>query len=162
MADDKKTQKKVDQQLEEVRQQLDELKQQLEEKDQKYMRALADYQNLQRRTQADQQRFVKIATVSCLSNILVPLDHLMRAQEHLKDKGIEMIIKQFQLALDQEGVQEIEAVGKPFDPQTMEAVEKVEGEENIVMAVQDKGYTVHGMLLRPAKVMVGAGDSIQS
>ena len=148
--------------LEDLLQKIQVLEHELEEKDQLHKRALADYQNLQRRTHEDQQRFVKIAAASFISNILTPLDHLMRAQEHLQDKGIEMIIKQFQQALEQEGVKEIEAEGMTFDPSIMEAVAMVKGQENIVINVQQKGYTVNGLLLRPAKVEVGSNTTSNS
>ena len=72
-------------------------------------------------------------------------------------KGFEMIYKQFLSVLDKEGVKEIEADGKPFDHNTMQALmqEKQDGvESGIVLEVLQKGYMLKDRILRPALVKV--------
>ena len=79
--------------------------------------------------------------------------------EELKNyvKGFEMIYQQLQRVLENEGVKEIEADGKPFDHNTMQALmqEKQEGvEAGIVLEVMQKGYMLKDRILRPALVKV--------
>jgi molecular chaperone GrpE len=135
---------------------IDKLNEQVAELDQKWKRALADYQNLEKRTHTDRQTFVKIANLSLIAHLLPVIDDLERATQHLKDQGLEMILKQLMTVLKNEGVMEIDANGKEFDPNLMECVEKQEGEENVVVEVTTKGFTLHDMIIRPAKVVVGS------
>lgn len=125
------------------------------ELEEKYLRALADYQNLEKRVEREKETFVKFANAVLILKMLPVLDNLERASEHLKDQGIELVIKQFKEALSSEGVTEIEAAGQAFDPQLHEAVEKVSGEEDKVMEVVEKGYKLGEKVIRPAKVKVG-------
>jgi len=136
------------------------LQKELEEKDLAYRRALADYQNLKRRTEDDQARFVKLASAGLLTRFLEPLDYLGQAVAHMNDKGLEMIYQQFLRVLSDENVQKLETVGKPFDAETMEAVEgsgDTAQDQNGEIVTQEvrAGYTMNGYLLRPAKVIVG-------
>lgn len=121
------------------------------------LRALADFQNLQKRTRDDQERFVKLSTASLITQMLMPYGHLNTAAEQSKDKGLEMIARQFKQIFEQEGVKEIEAQGKKFDPHTMEAIEQVEGEKDMVIRVREPGYMLHEYVLKPARVEVGKG-----
>jgi molecular chaperone GrpE len=129
----------------------------LEEKkeDSKYLRALADYQNLEKRVEREKENFVRFANAVLILKMLPILDNLERANEHLKDQGIELVIKQFKDALSSEGVTEIEAVGAAFNPELHEAIEKISGEEGKVLSVVEKGYRLGEKVIRPAKVRVG-------
>ena len=69
-------------------------------------------------------------------------------------KGVEMSVKQLQDTLRSEGLDEIEADGQ-FDPSLHEAVDTTEGEDDKIMSVVQKGYTLNGKVLQPAKVVVG-------
>lgn len=138
-------------------QRIEELEAQLSEASNDRMRALADFHNLQSRTRADQEKFVKLSTGSLVAQLLTPFDHLNMAAAQSKDQGLEMIARQFKQIFEQEGVKEIEAEGKKFDPSTMEAIEQVEGEKDIVVKVLTPGYKLHDYVLRPAKVQVGQG-----
>jgi molecular chaperone GrpE len=134
-----------------------ELQEQVAQKDAAYRRALADYQNLQRRTQEDQQRFVKLATAGIIERILEPLDHLEMAAKHMNDKGLGMVVQQFLKVLEEEGVKKIETSGKSFDHETMEAIDTADGEKDQVVQEQSAGYMMNGYVLRTAKVVVGSG-----
>jgi molecular chaperone GrpE len=123
------------------------------------LRAMADYQNLVRRTQDERIKIVKMASRDVIENILQPLDHLFLAQAQLKDKGLDMVAQQFQRSLQEQGLEEIDCVGKEFDPTTMEVVTKEVAEDkkqvNKVIKVVQKGYTLNGEVIRHAKVIIG-------
>ena len=105
-----------------------------------WKRALADYQNLQKRVAEERESIVKFANAMLVLRVLPILDSLYAMQKHDDDLGLRMTIKEFEKILDEEGVKEIEAEGKTFDPHMIEAIEKVEGEEGKVMEVSQKGY----------------------
>jgi len=144
--------------FEQLRAKIAELEQAVLEKDAAHKRAYADYVNLQRRTKEDQERFVRFAAATLIEKILEPIDHLVMAANHLNDKALTMIVKQLQSALQQEGLQEIDALGKTFDSRTMEAVETVDGEKDVVIKIRRNGYTLNGIMVRPALVEVGNGS----
>ena len=134
-----------------------ELKKQADEFESKWKRALADYQNLQKRVENERSSFAKMANAILISEILGIVDDLERAAKYLKDEGLNIVVKRLEDLLKREGVEEIEAGGKEFDPEIMEAVENVEGQKNKVMRVVQKGYMMGQSVLRPAKVEVGNG-----
>lgn len=122
----------------------------------KYVRALADYQNLQKRTQDELQEFRSFAGLAFLEKLLPVVDLLEKAAEHLKDQGLELALKELYAFFHSMGVEKIDVVGKPFDPYAMDCIEIVEdGKENTVVSVLSAGYRMHGKLVRPAKVTVG-------
>lgn len=123
----------------------------------KWCRAMADYQNLEKRTKEDRQELTKFLNAALIEKLLAVKDDLERAAAHLKDTGIDMIIAKFNQVMAGEGVQEINAQGQAFDPQVMNCEEMVDGSPNLVVSVSEKGYRIHGRLLRPAKVKVGKG-----
>jgi molecular chaperone GrpE len=123
-----------------------------------YKRVLADYQNQERRFKEVQSQFVKYANATLLEKILLNLDSLEMAQNHLHDAGLEIVIKQFQETLKNEGLQLIESDQKPFDPLTMDCIEVVPGKKDHVVETLTKGYFLFGKVLRPAKVKVGSGE----
>lgn len=137
-------------------------KQDLPKKDQKHQeleerlkRTMADYQNLERRIEEERKLLSKLSAMLLVEKLLPVLDNLGNAQSHLKDEGLEMVIKQFKEILTQEGVEEIEAIGQSFDPNLHEAVEAQAGEnDNIVARVVAKGYKIEDKVIRPAKVVV--------
>ncbi len=135
---------------------IDPLKQ-LKQLEDKYVRALADYQNLEKRIQSQQSEFIRFASATLIDKLLPVLDDLERAQSSLKDKGLNLVVDQFKKTLKSEGVEEIKALNQTFDPTTMDAQELVKGPKNRVIKITIKGYTLNGKVLRPAKVHVGQG-----
>lgn len=118
-------------------------------------RALADYQNLEKRVEEERKLLSKLSASLLIEKLLPVLDNLEKAQTHLKDEGLEIVIKQFKEILASEGVEEIAAEGEEFNPNYHEAVEVSEGEkENMVVKVISKGYKIENTVLRPAKVVV--------
>lgn len=135
------------------------LKNQVEELNNQFKRALADYQNLEKRHQTDKQAVVKFANEALLDKLLPVIDDLNRAQAHLNDAGLKHIISQLYRVLESEGVKLIESTGKPFDPQIMDCTEVVEGPQDIVVDTPLPGYLYHEKVLRPAQVRVGSGNN---
>lgn len=118
-------------------------------------RALADYQNLEKRIEEERKLLSRLSASLLIEKLLPVLDNLENAQAHLKDQGLEIVVKQFKDILASEGVEEIQAEGLEFDPHFAEAVETQEGEkDNIVARVLTKGYKIDSTVLRPAKVVV--------
>ncbi|MBI2009698.1 MAG: nucleotide exchange factor GrpE [Candidatus Chisholmbacteria bacterium] len=124
----------------------------------KWKRALADYQNLEKRTAKEKHEFVQFATASLVSKLLGVLDDLDRAQTHSQDPGLKLIHNQLQTILKEEGLEEIEAQDLTFNPETMEAIDRVKGKPNQVIQVLSKGYTLNSKVVKPAKVNVGSDN----
>ena len=134
------------------------LKDQVTDLENNYRRALADYQNQERRHKESQSQMISMAGASLIEKLLSPLDSLQLAQKHLNDKGLQMIIDQMLSVLNQEGLEEIKSDDQEFDPLTMDCSEIVAGEKNKVIETINKGYLLSGKVLRPAKVKVGSGN----
>ena len=118
-------------------------------------RALADYQNLEKRVEEERKLLSKLSASLLIEKLLPVLDNLEKAQVHLKDEGLEIVLKQFNDILTGEGVEEIAAEGAQFNPNFHEAVESQQGEhDNVVIKVLTKGYKIEDTILRPAKVIV--------
>ena len=126
----------------------------------KYKRALADYQNLLKTSLKEKQDFAKFALNSFLQDLLPVYDHLkmsintLPSSEHDNAwvKGVEYVLKQFKDILNDNGVKEIKTVGEKFDHNFMEAIE---GDGPHLITEIMSGYTLHDRLIRPAKVKVG-------
>lgn len=126
----------------------------------KYKRALADYQNLIKRTAIEKQEFAKFSNEHLLLEILPVYDNLKLALEHAEKaqnnadaikEGVKYVLKQFKGALNDMGVEEIETVGKKFDHHIMEAVE---GKGDRVAKEVKSGYKLNGKVIAPAKVIL--------
>ena len=131
----------------------------------KYFRALADYQNLQRRSSKEQVESYSRGVADIIKKLLPAIDTLDKAMEYLGsaqvDKkvadGLEMFSIQLTDILEKEGLKPMEALGKKFDPNFHEAMitqanpDKADDE---VLVVYEKGYTFKDRVLRTAKVVV--------
>jgi len=135
--------------------QIEELKTRVEEWKNKYLRALADYQNLEKRTHRQIEETRKFAAEVFLVRLLPVIDTLQRAQEHLKDQGLALALKEVDALLSEFGMSRIKTVGEVFNPHEMECVEVGEGEENKVIEEVLPGYRMHHKVLRVAHVKVG-------
>ena len=134
---------------------LKELEQKLSEMENNWKRALADYKNLEKRIVEERVDFVSYSTSLLISRLLNVLDNLENLEKHNGDMGFKLTLKEFRQILNEEGLLEIDTLGKGFDSNTMEAIETVEGEEGKAVEVVLKGYMLKNKLLRPAKVKVG-------
>lgn len=103
-------------------------KKEIEELKGQLARALADYDNLRKRTEAEREVWVKFAAQNILAKILPVLDTLEVAQNHLKDRGLAIAINQFREVLKEVGLEEVRPQkGDNFDPKIHEAVESIVG-----------------------------------
>lgn len=144
-----------------------ELENELAEAGSRYLRLQADYDNFRRRTREEKSQERKLRAQDLIQDLLPVLDNFKRALEiettneetqSLK-QGLEMVYRQFFDALKKEGVEEVEALNQPFDPNLHQAVmqEDTEGvEPNTVVAVFQSGYSLNGRVIRPAMVKVSS------
>jgi|SRR5579859_2316711 len=141
-------------------QELENLQKSLVDAQEDSRRAMADYQNLMRRTREERLRMVKLAGRGVVESILEPLEHLFLATQHEVDQqALKMIYQKFQQALQSEGLEKIDPLGKEFDPATMDVISKMptENEKEVgkVTHVAQYGYRLNGEVVRHAKVVVG-------
>ena len=120
-------------------------------------RALADYQNLTKRVEAERLEFIKYVLEQFLAKLLPVVDDLEAAKAHLKDEGLNLAVAKLKTILTEEGVKEMDLAGKAFDPKLAECLELVPGKKDQVVSVAQKGYLLNDKVLRPARVKVGKG-----
>ncbi len=131
-----------------------------------WQRTEADFDNYRKRVEQEKTDTVKYANGAFILNLLPVLDDLDRAFKSLPDKlahlswteGIRLIHRKLQATLEAQGVSPIKALGETFDPAVHEAVAQGTGDEGKVIDEAQKGYTLHGRVIRPAYVVVGKGD----
>jgi molecular chaperone GrpE len=134
------------------------------------LRAQADAVNMQRRSEQEIEKARKFALERFCGDLLSVVDNLERALESAGDdqgiasllEGIELTRKGLMDVLVKYGVESVDPMGEPFDPETAQAmsmVEQPDAEPNSVIGVMQKGYTLNGRLLRPAMVMVAKAPS---
>lgn len=144
--------------------------QELSELKDKYLRALADTENVRKRMRQQNEDAVRLQRESLLRDLLPVVDNLERALEAARGDsnrqsitdGVEMVLRSLHDLLRTQGVTIISAVGQPFDPQVHEAVDHVPSEEhppNTVVSEFHRGYLIGDRMLRPARVSVSKGDA---
>jgi molecular chaperone GrpE len=135
------------------------------------LRAEAEMQNLQRRTARDVENAHKFGVEKFVQNMLPVLDSLEKAIEATGDnvdsiaEGVRLCHKLMVDTLAKEGVEILDPIGEPFDPnehQGMSIVENPDMEPNSVFAVVQKGCKLNGRLIRPAMVMVTKAPSVEA
>jgi molecular chaperone GrpE len=148
---------------------IQELENQLKEKEQKYVYLYADFENYKKRVIKERSDLLKFGWEASARQLLEVIDNLERALAHMPqsnepghktlEDGLRMVLNQFKAVLEKQGVQHIAAEAKPFDPNLHEAIgqEKSEHPEGHVVREEMKGYTIHGRLLRPSRVIVSGG-----
>lgn len=128
----------------------------------RYLRLLAEYDNFRKRSVKEKLDASENASAKAALEVISVIDNFERAMaaecsdENYK-KGVEMIYNQFTEVIKKLGVEEIEALGKDFDPKLHNAVSNVEDEnfgENTVSQVYQKGYKMGDRVIRCAMVVV--------
>jgi molecular chaperone GrpE len=145
---------------------LDKVYKELDDVTDRYLRLQAELANIRKRQERERQDLRRFSSQSLAKELIPVLDNLERALtieadteagENLK-KGIEMVHSSFLQAFEKEGIEVIDPLGEPFDPNYHEAYTQVpanEGQEsNEVAQVFEKGYKLHERVLRAAKVSV--------
>ena len=146
----------------ELQQKIEALEKELADEKEKYLRLDAEYYNYRTRSLKEKQDAYDNALTKAVTEVLSVIDNFERAltaecaDANFK-KGVEMIFRQYTAILEKLGVKEIEAEGKPFDPNFHNAVSQITDEnlgENTVAAVLQKGYIMGSKVIRHAMVTV--------
>ena len=133
----------------------------------KYLRALADYDNLKRRSGDDVQRRVDQATNSIFTDMINLADDFERAlgdeagageQAESWREGVVLIQQKLLASLDRHEVSPIAAMGQTFDPNYHEALGRAPGPKDEIVAELRRGYLSGGRVFRASQVMLGAGE----
>jgi molecular chaperone GrpE len=135
-------------------------KKELEKVKNQLIRALADYDNLRKRTEREREGFEKIASVKFAVKMLTVFDMIEEAQRHLKDSGIALTLEEFKKILEEEGIEKIKmGQGDKFNEEICEAVEVVKnGKGGKIVEVVLTGWKFSdGPVIRPIKVKVSKG-----
>lgn len=144
---------------------LEEKEREFAEAKERYLRLYAEFENYKKRAQRDQLDYTKFAAEKVIKELLPVVDNLERAVAHARGAkadasivdGLDLIVRQFVDALGKSGCEPIEAVGKRFDPafhQALAQVESSEHEPDTVVEEAQRGYLLHGRILRPSLVTV--------
>lgn len=131
----------------------------------KYLRTLAEYENFRKRSEKEKAQMFELGAKSIIEVLLPVVDNFERALSHVQEeekdspfvKGIEGIYKQIQKMFADCNIQEIEALGKKFDPALHNAVmteEEGDAEEDTITQDLQKGYTYRGNVVRHSMVKV--------
>lgn len=126
------------------------------------MRAVADAENARKRAQAEASASRKYVLESFAEGLLPVIDSLEAALKTGDTSGVELTLKQLRSALEKASIREIDPrPGERFDPHRHQAMAAVEAETdpNSVVAVMQKGYSLHDRVLRPALVTVAKNKS---
>ena len=155
--------------IEAMQDELDRLRKDAEESHDRYTRMMADFDNFRKRQRDETSRQIGCAREELILKLLPIVENFRRATESAEAghsyealvEGVSLTLRQLTDMLEKEGVEPIDAVGEEFNPELHEAVMRCEPDEcpeNTVMEVFEKGYTLNGKLLRPAKVRVAASE----
>ncbi len=148
-----------------LQEEIDRLKEEAASYYEQHLRSLAEVDNIRKRALREKEEYIKFSAVPVIKKVLLVMDDLERAltmSESNQDydalyKGLEMIAKRMSDLIEEEGVEAIEALGKPFDPQFHQPLlveESQEHPENTVVEEMQKGYVLHGRVIRPSLVKV--------
>jgi molecular chaperone GrpE len=135
-----------------------------------YLLAVADFENFRKRVEREKEDLVCFANEKLIHELLPILDNLQRALSMELDQagadsileGVRMVSTQLHSVLGACGLEPVEAVGGPFDPQYHEAVGVLPSEEHgegTVISELQKGYRLSGKVLRPSMVHVASRPS---
>ena len=155
--------------IESLQAELDQLRNNVEETHNRYLRTLADFDNYRKRQREEISRHANLVREELILKLLPAIDNLERAlasaeAQHSYEslvEGVSLTLRQMQEMMRKEGVEPIEAAGKEFNPEFHEAMMRVPTDdypENTVIDELEKGYTLGGKVLRPARVRVATQD----
>ena len=137
-------------------------KEQLEDQEDRLKRLMAEFDNFKKRSSKEREGLYNSLISDIFTSLLPVIDNLEKAvsvktEDEAYKQGVELVLKQFKDVLTSNGVQEIEAIGMPFDPEVHEAVGMVTDEtlgEKIVKEEYRKGYKIGNKVIRHSMVVV--------
>lgn len=131
------------------------------------LRLQADFENFRKRTEREKPMFIQFGKAEIIKKLLPLYDTLLKAEaevnkedvdlQHIKH-GLNMIFEEFNKVFKSEGVEVVDAKGKPYDPMTQEVITTIPCEDQDDGTVTEelcKGVNLDGKVLRPAQVIVG-------
>lgn len=157
--------------VEKLQKELKETKSKAEDNWNEYLRACAELENTKRRMQRDIENANKFAVEKFITELLPVKDSLEMGFIAAKEQngsieklleGTELTLKMFSDAVSKFGVEIVDPIDQPFNPEFHQAMSMQESDSkapNTVLAVMQKGYTLHGRLVRPAMVVVSKAPS---
>jgi molecular chaperone GrpE len=133
-----------------------------------YMRTYAEMENIKKRGIKEREELAKYANESLIKELLPVIDSLEKAIAHARDdqnslalvEGLELTRDGLMKTLEKAGLEEVEAMGKPFNPNFHEAVSQQKDDAvapGHVMIELQKGYVLNGRLIRPSTVVISSG-----
>lgn len=168
-AEGKRERKSLKNRIKELEKELEEKKKEVDANYDRFLRLYAEFENYKKRIEKEKEELVKFANEDLIKELLPVIDNLEMALEQAEasdqgalKKGVELTLQQFLSVLRKFGLQQVESLGKAFDPNRHEAVaveESEEHEEGIVVQEHRKAYFFKNRLLRPALVTVSKGRS---
>lgn len=159
---EKEAQSEEEQKIMDLQNALEQLKADNDEKDDRIKRLMAEFENFKKRSNKEREGLYSSVMGEVVLQILPVIDNLEKAVESKTEdqdykNGIILVLEQLKETLKKNGVTEIEAVGKPFDPSLHEAISMVEDPnlgEKIVQQEYRKGYMIGDKVLRHSMVIV--------
>lgn len=140
------------------------LTEKIKELEERNLRIQSEFQNYKRRTEDERIHYITQANAYLMAQILPVVDDFERALSTVKDEQLKSYLEGFNLIhnnmlkiMKDEGIVEIEALGKKFDATIHQAIatDHIDGQEkDMVIEVFQKGYTLNGKVIRPAMVKV--------
>lgn len=153
--------------VDEAAAELEKLKAELSAKDDRILRLQADFDNFRKRTAREKSELAAVIEQAFLKDLLPLLDNLSRASEAAESaenadvetlrKGIEMIKQETVAVMGKHGLEPIETMDKPFDPNFHQAVGTVKDDtkpDGLIAAELQRGYIARGRVIRPSMVQV--------
>lgn len=147
---------------------VEKLQMELDELKDRWLRSQAELDNVRRRARRDVEDQIKFASQNVISDLLEVVDNLNRALDASGEKqeaagvaqGVRMVIQQFEDVLKRHGCERLQSHGQPFDPNIHEAIQMVPHQAPSGTVVQEvrSGYRLHDRVIRPAQVIVSAGQ----
>ena len=140
--------------------------------DSKYLYLYAEFENFKKRVAQERTELLKFSLEPVALDLLNVVDSLEAALKHFSlsgdnqslADGLQVTLKQLKAALQKQGVEPIQSIGCPFDPDFHETVgqESSESPSGTILKEEQTGYTLHGRLLRPARVTISSGIQNQA
>lgn len=153
-----------EEEIQRLREALEAKTREVEAQQDRYVRAVAEFDNVRKRSAREREEYTRYANESLLRDILPVLDNLDRALQAARSEpatslttGVELIQRELLRILEKFGLTAFSSVGQPFDPERHEAIARVPSTDLPDMTVAGetaRGYLLHGRVLRPAMVTV--------
>ena len=153
----------------ELLQKLKDAEKKVQESHDLYLRTYAEMENVKKRARKDQEELAKFANERLIKEILPVIDNLSKAISHGRNdenyagllEGLELTLDGLIKTLEKAGLEEVEAIGKPFDPNLHEAISQQMDDHvapgHVSIELQ-KGYVLNGRLIRPSMVVISQGN----